>query len=157
MTPYVKLFLKASLTWLVIGVTVGLLIAMHPVWTVYRTAHLHMLALGFITMMIYGVAYHVVPRFSGFPLPSERAPMGHWWMSNVGLLLLVAGFACRANGIVASAIPLAVGGSLSAAGAYVFAWAIWRTIDGPSRQQAALPVAPAGPVLVGVARGVRGA
>ena len=42
--------------------------AVRPAWAVYRPAHVHMLLLGFVTMMIYGVAYHVVPRFAGFPL-----------------------------------------------------------------------------------------
>ena len=69
---FVKAFLKASLAWLALGVTLGLAMAAHPVWTVYRAAHMHMVLLGFVTMMIYGVAYHVIPRFAGFPLHSRR-------------------------------------------------------------------------------------
>ena len=61
---FVKAFLKASLVWLSLGVTLGVAMAAHPTWTVYRPAHVHMTALGFVTMMIYGVAYHVVPRFT---------------------------------------------------------------------------------------------
>lgn len=153
MTNFVKMFLKGSLAWLVAGVTMGVALAVHPVWTVYRTAHLHIVGLGFVAMMIFGVAYHVIPRFSGFPLPSQRAPIVHWWMSNAGLLLLVVGFACRANGVPASAILLAVGGLLSAAGAYLFAYLLWRTIDGPSAKRVAAQQGAAnGPQLVNVSR-----
>ncbi|HLR46427.1 MAG TPA: hypothetical protein VK092_04650 [Deinococcales bacterium] len=33
----------------------------------WRPAHAHLNLLGFVTLMIYGVAYHAVPRFSGVP------------------------------------------------------------------------------------------
>ena len=33
----VKAFLEASLVWLALGVTLGLAVAVHPVWTVHRT------------------------------------------------------------------------------------------------------------------------
>ena len=69
---FVKAFLKASLAWLALGVTLGVAMAVHPAWTVYRLPHVHVLLLGFVTMMIYGVAYHVIPRFTGAPLYSRR-------------------------------------------------------------------------------------
>ena len=80
MTWFVKAFLKSSLAWLALGVTFGVAMAAHPVWTVYRLAHVHMLLLGFVAMMIFGVAYHVIPRFAGFPLhrPDWRDCIGGW-------------------------------------------------------------------------------
>lgn len=137
---FVKAFIKSSVTWLALGVTLGLAMAIHPGWIIYRPAHLHMVLLGFVTMMIYGVAYHVIPRFVGFPLHSRRAAGWHWWMSNVGLLLMVAGFMVRANsGAVVTAL-LSIGGVLSALGAYTFAYVLWRTLDGPARKLAQPPV-----------------
>jgi cbb3-type cytochrome oxidase subunit 1 len=134
---FVRAFLKSSLAWLALGVTLGAGMAAHPVWTVYRAAHVHMVLLGFVTMMIYGVAYHVIPRFVGFPLHSRGAAAWHWWASNVGLTLMVAGFAARAAGKTMGTPVLAVGGTLSALGAYTFAYLIWRTIDGPASMRAA--------------------
>jgi cbb3-type cytochrome oxidase subunit 1 len=156
---FVKAFLKASLAWLAMGVTLGVAMAVHPAWTVYRTAHLHMTLLGFVTGMIYGVAYHVIPRFSGNPLRNTRLAGAHWWASNAGLALMVAGFALRASSSVAvsaSTAVLGTGGMLAALGAYAFAYNIWRTIDGSasaralrernesrlSASRASLPVAP---------------
>lgn len=134
MAWFVKAFIKASVTWLAIGVLVGIAMAVHPAWVVHRAVHAHIMLLGFVTMMISGVAYHVIPRFAGFPLHSERAAGWHWFMANAGLALMIAGFLCRDLGLAAGSWVLASGGVLSGAGAYTFAFLIWRTIDGtPAR------------------------
>ena len=143
---FVKAFLKASLAWLGLGVTLGVAMAAHPAWAVYRPAHMHMTLLGFVTMMIYGVAYHVLPRFTGHPLHSRRLAGWHWWAANVGLALMVAGFALRPSVGAAATPVLAAGGALSALGAYAFAYGIWRTIDGaaarvPAPRGTPLPMA----------------
>ena len=143
---FVKAFLRASLTWLALGVTLGVAMAAHPAWAVYRTAHMHMLLLGFVTMMIFGVAYHVIPRFTGFPLYSRRAAGVHWWISNIGLALMVTGFISRVHVPVFGNPVLAAGGILAAGGAYTFAYVIWKTLDGPReiRRHAGRAAAPAG-------------
>jgi len=133
MSPSVRAFLKASLAWLALGVTLGVAMAAHPVWTLYRLAHIHMLLLGFVAMMIFGVAYHVIPRFAGFPSHWPAGERVHWWLANLGLAAMASGFVLRVHAPSAGTILLAVGGSLYAAGAYLFAYLIWRTIDGPAR------------------------
>jgi cbb3-type cytochrome oxidase subunit 1 len=133
---FVKAFLKASLAWLGAGVSLGVAMAVHPAWAVYRTAHLHMNMLGFVAMMIFGVAYHVIPRFTGHPLHSHRLAAIHWWLANGGLALFVAGFVMlprMAFGTPARVV-VAVGGVLSAAAAYAFIYNLWRTIDGTPRR-----------------------
>lgn len=126
---FVKAFLKASVVWLALGVTLGVAMGAHPAWSIYRTAHLHMLLLGFVGMMIFGVAYHVIPRFVGAPLPSARAAGAHWWFGNVGLAVMVAGFVLRAQGRAVSSAWLGIGGTAAAIGAYIFAFLIWRTLE----------------------------
>ena len=137
MTWFVKAFLKSSLAWLALGVTLGVAMAARPVWIVYRPAHMHMLLLGFVTMMIFGVAYHVIPRFVGFPLCRPRLAGAHWWIANAGLLLMASGFVARVHLPAAATVVVAVGGALSALGAYLFVYVIWRTIDGPDQLRAA--------------------
>lgn len=140
---FVKAFLKASLAWLLLGVTLGVVMGAWPPWTVYRAAHMHMLLLGFVTMMIYGVAYHVIPRFAGVPLHGRRAATWHWYAANAGLMLMVAGFAMRASALPLATAVLALGGTLSAAGAYTFAYLLWRTLDAtPKPAKGASPGAP---------------
>ena len=151
---FVKAFLKSSLAWLALGVTLGGAMAIHPQWIVYRPVHVHMNLLGFVTMMIYGVAYHVLPRFTGHALHSRRLAGAQWWLANVGLAGMAVGFALRARGglDLATAV-IGVGGVLSASAAYGFVYNLWRTIDGPSpaRQHAT------GPHIVSISRGRKGA
>ena len=131
-------FVKASLAWLALGVTLGVAMAAHPAWTIYKPAHMHMTLLGFVTMMIYGVAYHVLPRFVGSPLWSKRLPAIHVWMSNLGLALMCVGFAARVQPALVSigTATLATGGTLSALGAYVFAFNLWKTMNAGAKRQA---------------------
>jgi len=51
---YVKAFIRASLLWFTGGIALGLAMAVHPAWVVYRPAHAHMNVVGFLTMMVYG-------------------------------------------------------------------------------------------------------
>lgn len=126
---FVRAFLKASLVWLAVGTSVGVAMALWPALIGWRPVHLHALLLGFVAMMIFGVAYHVIPRFTGMPLRHLRAAGVHVWLANGGLLVLIAGFALRAHAVAGFAALLAIGGMLSALGAYLFALNIWRTID----------------------------
>lgn len=128
---FVRRFLKASLTWLAVGVSLGIAMALVPALTVFRTAHLHVNLLGFVTMMIFGVAYHVIPRFTGHPLHSRTLAGVNWWSSNVGLALFALGFVLRARATPGAELVLGVGALGSAVGAYLFAYNLWRTIDGP--------------------------
>jgi cbb3-type cytochrome oxidase subunit 1 len=124
-------FVKASLVWLGLGVTLGVCMAAHPAWTIYRPAHEHMNLLGFVTMMIFGVGYHVLPRFVGGRLFSKTLGAWHWWLANIGLLGMVSGFALRPHEatVTAGTIVLATGGTLAAAGVYLFIFNIWKTLD----------------------------
>ena len=139
---FVKAFLKASLAWLAAGVSLGIAMAVHPAWAVYRTAHLHMNLLGFVAMMIFGVAYHVIPRFTGHPLHSRRLAELQWWIVNAGLALFVLGLVLLPGTMYATAarVIVAAGGLLSGLGAYVFVYNIWRTIDGTVERPAAARV-----------------
>lgn len=136
---FVRAFIKASVVWLALGILVGVAMAVHPVWTVYRAAHVHMMVFGFVTMMIYGVAYHVLPRFTGNPLHNRRSAGAHFWIANIGLAVMVVGFALRANGSPAATAILGAGGALAGAGAYIFAYLVWRTVEGTSRTPAVAP------------------
>lgn len=136
---FARVFIQASLVWLALGVTVGAAMAAYPPWTIYRPIHMHMTLLGFVTMMIFGVAYHVIPRFAGRPLWSKRLAGVHVWVSNAGLAVMCVGFALRVSSkmdmTVATSI-LASGGVLSAVGAYLFAFNLLRSIGTRAEREA---------------------
>jgi cbb3-type cytochrome oxidase subunit 1 len=134
-SPFVKWFIRSSLTWLGGGVTLGVAIAIWPRLIVYRPAHVHMNLLGFVTMMIFAVGYHVLPRIAGAPLRWEWLGPVHWWLSNVGLALMVTGFFVLPSSAMGRWI-LAPGGTLAAIGAFCFIVNIWRTVDVASTRAA---------------------
>ena len=133
MTPYVRRFIRSSLFWLGVGVVLGLLMAGWPRAVLYRPAHMHANLLGFVSMMIFGVAYHVIPRFTGAALRSEPLAAVHLWLANGGLALMVTGWLARAHGFEAWRPVLVAGGTLSALGAFLFIYNIWRTLDAAPR------------------------
>ena len=49
---FVRWFIRSALVWFGLGVTLGLCMAAHPAWIIYRPAHVHMNLVGFVTMMI---------------------------------------------------------------------------------------------------------
>ena len=57
---FVQKYLQACLVWFGVGVTLGLAMAVWPMLTMYRVAHMHLLLLGFVAQIIYGVALHVI-------------------------------------------------------------------------------------------------
>lgn len=45
---FVKRFLQEALVWLGLGVTLGVVMAVHPQWIIYRPAQLALMVLGFL-------------------------------------------------------------------------------------------------------------
>ena len=51
--------------------------------------HVHLNLLGWMTMMVYGVGYHILPRFSGTPLAYPKLGNLQFYLANAGLVGLV--------------------------------------------------------------------
>ncbi len=87
MDRYAKAFVRASLIYLGIGAVTGFLMIANPELRFILTrVHTHINLLGFMAMMIYGVGYHILPRFMGRPLYSGRLANLHVWVANVTLI-----------------------------------------------------------------------
>ena len=125
---FVRWFIRAALAWLGVGVVLGTAMAFAPSTSVYRAAHMHANLLGFVAMMIFGVAYHVIPRFNGRPLHRRRWAVAHFWLANGGLFLLVAGWLVRFHLADPGRSLVAAGALLSAAGAGLFIVNLWITL-----------------------------
>ncbi|MDH4184827.1 MAG: DUF1858 domain-containing protein [Nitrospinota bacterium] len=91
-----KLFIKASLIYLGLGAFFGVHMAFadHG-YAQIRFVHVHFMLIGFMAMMIFGVGYHILPRFNARPLPYPGLVSVHFWLANLGLVgmggLYVAG------------------------------------------------------------------
>ena len=97
MDKYAKAFVKASLIYLGIGAILGLLMVLVPDtrFTLTRV-HVHILLLGFMAMMIYGVGYHILPRFMGRPVYSHRLGNLQAWLANITLIGLASSWMLEA-------------------------------------------------------------
>lgn len=82
-----RAFIYASLVYLALGVALGGAMGVDPEgWLEYRFVHVHLLLLGFVGMMVYGVAYFILPRFNAVSLAWPRLVPLHLWTANVGLV-----------------------------------------------------------------------
>lgn len=87
MERYPGLFIRAGLIYLMVGVVLGAAIGLNPDLSArLRFVHIHLNLLGFMTMMMAGVAYHVLPRFSARPLPWPDGVKYHFMLHNPGLI-----------------------------------------------------------------------
>lgn len=85
-------------------------------------AHGHMMLLGFVLMTIYGVGLHVIPRFAGYPLRSERIASVQFWIANAGLPVMLAGWFAYLDWLVA------LGGALTIAAMALFGFNMILTV-----------------------------
>ena len=124
---FIKAFIRASLLWFAVGIGLGLGMAVYPQWTIYRPAHAHLNVAGFLTMLVFGVGYQLLPRMFGHPLYSRRLAVAHLILANVGLAGLVGGFIVRAHRWSAGQWLTAAGGLVFALGVVFWLWNLWRT------------------------------
>ena len=129
LAPYVRGFLRSSLIWISIGVAIGIGMAWWPAdHLAYRPAHAHANVFGFLAMFLFGVGYHVLPRFVGAPLTERQAAwaMRQVWIQNAGLALLVSGWLVRPWRGSLGQWSLVAGAPVSALGIAIFVAIVWR-------------------------------
>ena len=88
-------FIKSALVYFMLAVILGLHMAVSGTTYPYMPIHAHFNLLGWMSMMIYGVGYHILPRFSGKPIYSEKIAEWQFWLANVGLIGMALGWMVR--------------------------------------------------------------
>ncbi len=86
MIPASRLALTSALLWFVAANLVGLFLGVGTLPYSWRPAHAHMHLLGFVSLMIYGVAYHALPRFRGVVFRRPGLALFQVGLANLGLL-----------------------------------------------------------------------
>lgn len=132
MDRYTILFIKASLIYLLLGVTMGVVLTFKPFFgflSTFTLVHNHLNLFGFMAMMIFGVSYHIIPRFSGKPIYSYKLMRLHFYLANIGLAGLLLGFiAIAIVDILVHKIVLIVSGSIAATSVYIYVYNIWKSM-----------------------------
>ncbi len=125
-------YIKMSLLYLAIGATLGALFPIFPRLLGLKFAHVHLNLLGFMSMMVYGVAYHILPRFQGKLLYSERMAEVQFWLANAGLIGLVVFSALSSYWpTLPLKIPLVLSGVAELVSVYLFVANMWLTFKQP--------------------------
>ncbi len=96
-------FLKASLIYFIIGVTMGAIMTIRPIYdfiilsTLFRRAHAHINLIGWVSLSIIGLIYYLVLEKLDRPLYSEKLGNIGFWLINIGIIsefaaLLLGGY-----------------------------------------------------------------
>lgn len=98
------------------GMVLGLYMGMSEDHS-FIDAHAHNNLIGYVTMIVYGVYYRLVPAAA-----SRRLAVVHFWVALAGALTFGPSLAALVYGI-AWAIPIA--SLVVVAGMLIFAWTVW--------------------------------
>lgn len=89
-----RLFIKTSFLYLIVALLIGVLLVGRSVWQLpawlagLSPVYFHLLMVGWVTQLIFGVAYWMLPKYS------QQQPHGFdsvwwatFWLLNIGVLL----------------------------------------------------------------------
>ena len=130
MEKIVVWYLRMSVMYFIVGAFLGILMVLLPGETNYfRSSHVHVNLLGFMSMMIYGVGYHILPKFSGRNIYSPTIMHVQFWTGNAGLIGMVAGWLFFAGSTSNNTeLMLAISSLLAVVSVLLFAFNILKTI-----------------------------
>lgn len=100
MPDLTRWFIRTALVCLLVSLIAGVLQLIPGRWgAVLWPTYVHLLVLGWLTQLIFGVAYWLFPRSSvAGSHPRDRPGWASYWLLNAGLLLRVIGEPARALG-----------------------------------------------------------
>ncbi|MGD2081297.1 MAG: hypothetical protein PVG55_01620 [Nitrospirota bacterium] len=90
MDRFVKNFIAMSMVYLAVASFMGVAMLASPGLLALKFVHSHLMLLGWVSMMIYGVGYHILPRFAGKLIKKPGLCELQFWMANVGLVGMLA-------------------------------------------------------------------
>jgi len=133
-------YIRMSLTYFLVASVLGLGMIISPDWvTYYRDVHVHFNLLGWMSMMIYGVGYHILPKFSGKYIYSTTVMNVQFWFSNLGLIGMGVGWTMigREISLDAARNLLLAGSVASLIGVAMFVFNIAMTVQEVKKPSAA--------------------
>ena len=130
MDPVGKNFIRMSVIYFAIAAVIGVHFMFSKVnYTQLFQAHVHLMMLGWMAMMIYGVGYHILPRFNGNPVAFPTLAIIHFWVANIALVGFVSTLGSSRYGC--TKVPGRVFAVMNAVGIIMFATNILFSIRKP--------------------------
>jgi hypothetical protein len=104
---------KAGALFLLIGISLGVLFAFNrAIGARLRPLHAVLNLWGWVTLLIYAMGYHMLPRFAGRPLASPRLANWQSWLAIGGVALSSAGWLAQVYAPPPAGQILLAGGGL---------------------------------------------
>lgn len=86
MDRFVRNFIIVSIVYLGVSSLLGVCMLWNQSLMSLKFVHSHLNMLGWVSMMIYGVGYHILPKFAGRPLKYPKMGEFQFWAANIGLI-----------------------------------------------------------------------
>ena len=93
MDKFPRMFIVSSIIYLLLGTLIGVTMASNALDPMFRFIHIHLNLFGFMAMMVFGVAYHILPRFMGKALKFPKLVPVHYFAANIGLIGMMLTYA----------------------------------------------------------------
>ncbi|BCB96098.1 hypothetical protein JZK55_10200 [Dissulfurispira thermophila] len=97
MDRFVKNFIVMSIVYLVLAAFFGIVMLANPSYLYLKFVHSHLNMLGWVSMMIYGVGYHILPRFAGKRLKSVKMGEVQFYLANAGLIGMLLSYTMQTS------------------------------------------------------------
>ncbi|MFA4956695.1 MAG: cbb3-type cytochrome c oxidase subunit I [Candidatus Methanoperedens sp.] len=132
MNKLAKLFVKTSLVYLALSTILGVLITIGPG---YSFMHSHFALVGWVSFMVFGLAYESIPRFSSKPLYSRKLGMLQFWLANIGLIGLSLSYPImrmymlKGKDTSDAILAVIIFGVIEVISCFIFIYNIWKSMD----------------------------
>jgi len=132
MNKLAKLFVKTSLVYLALSTILGVLITIGPG---YSFTHSHFALVGWVSFMVFGLAYESIPRFSSKPLYSRKLGMWQFWLANIGLIGLSLSYPVmrmymlKGKDTSDAFLAVMIFGLIEVISCFIFIYNIWKSMD----------------------------
>jgi cbb3-type cytochrome oxidase subunit 1 len=135
MDRFVKGFIIMSIVYLGIAAVLGIVMLAHQNVMPLKFVHSHLNMLGWVSMMIYGVGYHILPRFMGRPLYSNRIGEVQFYLANISLVAMLAFYTLNVYNPGGTYRMLTVTfGAIQALAIFLFFYNMLMTLTKPTQQ-----------------------
>jgi len=113
--------IKSAFVYLACGIGLGVWFALdRATGALLRPLHAELNLWGWATLLIYGMAYHILPRFVGRMPRWPRLAAAQSWLAIAGVALVAAGWICVVSALPLAQVVLVAGGALQVVAAALF-------------------------------------
>ena len=135
MNKLARLFIKTSLVYLAFSTILGVLITIGPG---YSFMHSHFALIGWVSFMLFGLAYESIPRYTSRALYSKKLGIIQFWLANIALIGLSLSYPfmriymLKEKDSSDAATAVIIFGLIEAISCFIFIYNIWKSMGNSS-------------------------